>query len=66
MTDDEALKVLVALGDTGRFEIFRRLQEAGQLTTAELNTGKAVSTMSYHLHRKLCKMGGYPGRTGDL
>ena len=56
MSDDEALKVLVALGDSIRFEIFRKLQREGELSTVELQVGKAASTMSHHL-RKLIDAG---------
>lgn len=49
MMDSDALKVLIALGDLGRFEIFRKLLETPGLTTGELDSGKAASTVSHHL-----------------
>lgn len=49
MTDDDALKVLVALGDKVRFEIFRRLLDDAMLTSAQLVDGKSPATISHHL-----------------
>lgn len=51
LTDAEALQLLIALGHPARFEIFRNVMEGGQLTTAELNTGKSPSTTSHHLKK---------------
>lgn len=48
MTDDEALKVLVALGDVTRFDIFRKVQQAPGLSSSDLKAGKSASTMSHH------------------
>ncbi len=49
MTDDEALKVLVALGDPGRFEMFRKVVEAPGLSSTDLRSGKSASTTSHHI-----------------
>lgn len=56
MTDDEALAIMMALADTGRFEIFRKVLERPALAAAELSAGKAPSTTSHHL-AKLEKAG---------
>jgi DNA-binding transcriptional ArsR family regulator len=56
MTDDEAVAILLAFGDKGRFEIFRKVRDQGGLTAAELSAGKAASTTSHHL-AKLEKAG---------
>jgi DNA-binding transcriptional ArsR family regulator len=49
LTDDEALKVLVALGDPGRFEMFRKVAEAPGLSSSDLRSGKSASTTSHHI-----------------
>lgn len=49
MTDGDALKVLVALGDPARFEIFRKVGEASGLSASDLRSGKAASTTSHHI-----------------
>lgn len=49
MTDDEALQILVALGDSHRFEIFRRLLSSPAASAGELIENKAPSTISHHL-----------------
>lgn len=49
MTGDEALKVLVALGDPARFEIFRKVSETSGLSLSDLRSGKAASTTSHHI-----------------
>lgn len=49
MTDDQALEILVALGDPRRFEIFRRLLDTAGLSSGELSDGKAASSTSHHL-----------------
>ena len=49
MTDDEAVAIFLALGDKGRFEIFRKVYERGEMTATELSLGKAASTVSHHL-----------------
>jgi DNA-binding transcriptional ArsR family regulator len=49
LNDDEALKILVALGDPGRFEIFRRVGEAPGLSSSDLKFGKSASTTSHHI-----------------
>lgn len=49
LTDGEALKVLVALGDPARFEIFRKVGEASGLSASDLRSGKAASTTSHHI-----------------
>ena len=51
MTDDEALAIMMALADTGRFEIFRKVLERPALAAAELSAGKAASTTSHHLKK---------------
>ena len=48
LSDDEALKILVALGDPVRFEIFRRVGEAPGLSSSELKFSKSASTTSHH------------------
>ncbi|WP_339892817.1 helix-turn-helix domain-containing protein [uncultured Devosia sp.] len=49
MTDDQALGILVVLGDSRRFEIFRRLLDTAGLSSGELSDGKAASSTSHHL-----------------
>lgn len=49
MTDDDALRILAALGDRGRFEIFRRVAEAPALSLSDLRFGKSASTASHHI-----------------
>lgn len=49
MTDDQALGILIALGDSRRFEIFRRLLDTAGLSSGELSDGKAASSTSHHL-----------------
>ena len=56
MTDDEAMAVFLALGDTGRFDIFRKIRAEGEMSATELSLGKAASTISHHL-AKLEKAG---------
>lgn len=48
MTDDEAREILAALGDTLRFEIFRRLLSTPKQTATQL-ADKAPATVSHHL-----------------
>jgi len=48
LTDDEALKVLVALGDSTRFDIFRNVQQAPGSSPSDLKSEKSASTMSHH------------------
>jgi DNA-binding transcriptional ArsR family regulator len=48
LTDVEALKVLVALGDITRFDIFRKVQQAPGLSSSDLKGRKSASTMSHH------------------
>lgn len=48
LTDDEALKVLLALGDVTRFDIFRNVQQAPGLSSSDIKAGKSASTMSHH------------------
>lgn len=48
MTDDEALKVLAALGDVTRLDIFRKVQQAPGLSSSDLKGEKSASTMSHH------------------
>ncbi len=49
MTDDEAVAIFLALGDKGRFEIFRKVRIHGEMTATELSLEKAASTISHHL-----------------
>jgi DNA-binding transcriptional ArsR family regulator len=49
MTDDEAMAIFLALGDTGRFEIFRKVRAEGEMSATELSLGKSASTISHHL-----------------
>lgn len=49
MNDDEALKILVALGDSKRFDIFRKVGEAPGLSSSELKSGSSASTTSHHI-----------------
>ncbi len=49
MTDEEAQKVLAALGDSVRFEIFRKLLEVADLYVADFASRLRPSTLSYHL-----------------
>lgn len=49
MTDEDALKILVALGDPRRFEMYRKVADAPGLSSSELKSGKAASTTSHHL-----------------
>ena len=48
MTDDEALKILVALGDSRRFDIFQRLMRTPGEAAGKLSD-VAPSTTSHHL-----------------
>ncbi|MGV3576333.1 MAG: ArsR/SmtB family transcription factor [Devosia sp.] len=50
MTDDEALKILVALADSTRFDIFRKVQQAPGLSSSDLKGEKSASTMSHHFN----------------
>lgn len=49
MTVDEAMAIFLALGDTGRFEIFRKICKNGEMNATDLSGGKAASTISHHL-----------------
>lgn len=51
MTDGEAMAIFLALGDTGRFEILRKICAEGELSATELSHGKAASTISHHLSK---------------
>ncbi|MDP2781900.1 helix-turn-helix transcriptional regulator [Devosia sp.] len=49
MRYEDALKILVALGNPGRFDIFRRVGETPGLSSSDLKSGKAASTTSHHI-----------------
>ena len=49
VTDDEVLKILMALGDSVRFEIFRKVADHPGVSASELNSGKSASTVSHHV-----------------
>lgn len=49
MTDDEVLKILTALGDSVRFEIFRKVGEHPGVSASELRSGKSAATVSHHV-----------------
>ncbi|MGV8834241.1 MAG: ArsR/SmtB family transcription factor [Devosia sp.] len=49
MSDEDALKILMALGVPGRFEIFRKVGETPGLSSSDLKSGKAASTTSHHI-----------------
>lgn len=48
MDDDEALKILVALGDSKRFDIFRKVGETPGLSSSDLKIASSASTTSHH------------------
>jgi DNA-binding transcriptional ArsR family regulator len=48
LNDEDALRILVALGDSVRFEIYRKVRETPGLSSSELKSGKAASTISHH------------------
>ncbi|MBW4653501.1 MAG: winged helix-turn-helix domain-containing protein [Kaiparowitsia implicata GSE-PSE-MK54-09C] len=43
------MAIFLALGDEGRFEIFRKVRTQGETTATELSVRKAASTISHHL-----------------
>ena len=47
--DEDALKVLMALRDSKRFEIFRKVGEAPGSSSSEWNFGSSASTTSHHI-----------------
>ena len=49
MSDEEAVKILVALGDSKRFDIFRKVGETPGLSSSDLNFGSSASTTSHHI-----------------
>ena len=49
LSDEEALKILAALGDSKRFDIFRKVGETPGLSLSQLKFGSSASTTSHHV-----------------
>lgn len=49
MNDEDVLKILVALGDAKRFDIFRKVGAKPGLASSDLKSGNSTSTTSHHI-----------------